>query len=70
MSQLRNSTLCNLKENTNIIEEFYGSNFDNVMQEIVTISKYYGTLKSFVEEFSDVEYDKMLFLEYIEDLEI
>lgn len=31
MSQLRNSTLCNLKENTNIIEEFYGSNFDNVM---------------------------------------
>ena len=31
MSQLRNRTLCNLNENTNIIEEFYGSNFDNVM---------------------------------------
>lgn len=30
-------------ENTNVLEEFYGSNFDNVMQEIVTISKYYGT---------------------------
>lgn len=92
-------------ENINIIEEFYGSNFDNVMQEIVTISKYYGTetyrpeflldktkqyikesaidiafneffteeittdeLKNFVEKFSDDEYDKMLFLEYIEDL--
>ena len=92
-------------ENTNIIEEFYGSDFDNVMQEIVTISKYYGMetyrpeflldntkqyikesaidiafneffteeitvdeLKNFVEEFSDDEYDKMLFLEYIEDL--
>ena len=94
-------------ENINIIEEFYGSDFDNVMQEIVTISKYYGTetyrpeflldntkqyikesaidiafnefftpkitvdkLKDFVEKFSDDEYDKMLFLEYIEDLEI
>lgn len=92
-------------ENINIIEEFYGSNFDNVMQEIVTISKYYGTetyrpeflldntkqyikesaidiafneffteeittdeLKNFVEKFSDDEYDKMLFLEYMEDL--
>ena len=92
-------------ENINIIEEFYGSNFDNVMQEIVTISKYYGTetyrpefllnntkqyikesaidiafndffteeittdeLKNFVEEFSDDEYDRMVFLEYIEDL--
>ena len=32
-----------IPENTNILEEFYGSNFDNVMQEIVTISKYYGT---------------------------
>lgn len=94
-------------ESTNILEEFYGSNFDNVMQGIVTISKYYKTetyrpefllnnsaqyikqsaidiafneffteeitvdeLKNFVEEFSDDEYDKMLFLEYIEDLEI
>lgn len=94
-------------ENTNILEEFYGSNFDNVMQEIVTISKYYGTetyrpdflldnsaqyikqsaiditfnefftpkitidkLKDFVEKFSDDEYDRMLFLEFIEDLEI
>ena len=94
-------------ENTNILEEFYGSNFDNVMQEIVTISKYYGTetyrpeflldntkqyikesaidiafneffteeittdeLKNFVEKFSDDEYDKMLFLEYMEDFEI
>lgn len=91
-------------ENTNILEEFYGSNFDNVMQEIVTISKYYGTetyrpdflldnsaqyikqsaiditfnefftpkitidkLKDFVEKFSDDEYDKMLFLEFIEE---
>lgn len=97
--------LQNCPENTNIIEEFYGSDFDNVMQEIVTISKYYGMetyrpeflldntkqyikesaidiafneffteeitvdeLKNFVEEFSDDEYDKMLFLEYIEDL--
>lgn len=97
--------LQNCPENTNIIEEFYGSNFDNVMQEIVTISKYYGMetyrpeflldntkqyikesaidiafnefftekittveLKNFVEKFSDDEYDKMLFLEYIEDL--
>lgn len=94
-------------ENTNVLEEFYGSNFDNVMQEIVTISKYYETetyrpeflldntkqyikestidiafneffteeittdeLKNFVEKFSDDEYDKMLFLEYMEDLEI
>lgn len=94
-------------ENTNVLEEFYGSNFDNVMQEIVTISKYYETetyrpeflldntkqyikesaidiafneffteeittdeLKNFVEKFSDDEYDKMLFLEFIEDLEI
>lgn len=94
-------------ENTNILEEFYGSNFDNVMEEIVTISKYYGTetyraeflldktkqyikesaidiafnefftpkitvdkLKDFVEKFSDDEYDKMLFLEYMEDFEI
>ena len=91
-------------ENTNALEEFYGSNFDNVMQEIVTISKYYGTetyrpeflldntkqyikesaidiafneffteeittdeLKNFVEKFSDDEYDKMLFLEFIEE---
>lgn len=91
-------------ENTNILEEFYGSNFDNVMQEIVTISKYYGTetyrpdflldnsaqyikqsaiditfnefftpkitidkLKDFVEKFSDDEYDRMLFLEYMEE---
>ena len=94
-------------ENINIIEEFYGSNFDNVMQGIVTISKYYKTetyrpefllnnsaqyikqsaidivfnefftegittdkLKNFVEKFSDDEYDRMLFLEYMEDLEI
>lgn len=94
-------------ENINILEEFYGSNFDNVMQEIVTISKYYGMetyrpeflldkteqyikesaidiafneffteeittdeLKNFVEKFSVDEYDKMLFLEYMEDLEI
>ena len=94
-------------ENTNVHEEFYGSNFDNVMQEIVTISKYYETetyrpeflldntkqyikesaidiafneffteeittdeLKNFVEKFSDDEYDKMLFLEYMEDFEI
>lgn len=94
-------------ENTNVLEEFYGSNFDNVMQEIVTISKYYETetyrpeflldntkqyikesaidiafneffteeittdeLKNFVEKFSDDEYDKMLFLEYMEDFEI
>lgn len=94
-------------ENTNVLEEFYGSNFDNVMQEIVTISKYYGTetyrpeflldntkqyikesaidiafneffteeittdeLKNFVEKFSDDEYDKMLFLEFMEDFEI
>lgn len=94
-------------ENTNVLEEFYGSNFDNVMQEIVTISKYYETetyrpeflldntkqyikesaidiafneffteeittdeLKNFVEKFSDDEYDRMLFLEFIEDLEI
>lgn len=94
-------------ENTNVLEEFYGSNFDNVMQEIVTISKYYGTetyrpdflldnsaqyikqsaiditfnefftpkitidkLKDFVEKFSDDEYDRLLFLEYMEDLEI
>lgn len=91
-------------ENTNVLEEFYGSNFDNVMQEIVTISKYYETetyrpeflldntkqyikesaidiafneffteeittdeLKNFVEKFSDDEYDKMLFLEFIEE---
>ena len=94
-------------ENTNVLEEFYGSNFDNVMQEIVTISKYYETetyrpeflldntkqyikesaidiafneffteeittdeLKNFVEKFSDDEYDRMLFLEYMEDFEI
>lgn len=94
-------------ENTNILEEFYGSNFDNVMEEIVTISKYYGMetyrpeflldktkqyikesaidiafneffteeittdeLKNFVEKFSDDEYDRMLFLEYMEDLGI
>ena len=91
-------------ENTNVLEEFYSSNFDNVMQEIVTISKYYGTetyrpdflldnsaqyikqsaiditfnefftpkitidkLKDFVEKFSDDEYDRMLFLEYMEE---
>lgn len=91
-------------ENTNILEEFYGSNFDNVMQEIVTISKYYGTetyrpdflldssaqyikqsaiditfneffdkeittdkLKKFIKEFSDDEYDKMIFFDFIEE---
>lgn len=91
-------------ENTNILEEFYGSNFDNVMQEIVTISKYYRTetyrpdflldssaqyikesaiditfneffdkeittdkLKKFIKEFSDDEYDKMIFFDFIEE---
>lgn len=91
-------------ESTNILEEFYGSNFDNVMEAIVTVSKYYRTeayrpdflldnsaqyikqsaidiafneffakeitadkLKKFIEEFSDDEYDKMLFLEFIEE---
>ena len=32
----------NSPENTNVLEEFYGNCFDNVMQAIVTISKYYG----------------------------
>ena len=92
-------------ENTNILDEFYGNSFDNVMQAIVTISKYYGMqtyrpeflldssaqyikestiniafneffskeitvdkLKSFIKEFSDDEYDRMIFIKFVNEL--
>lgn len=92
-------------ENTNILDEFYGNDFDNVMQAIVTISKYYGMqtyrpeflldssaqyikesainiafneffskkitvdkLKSFIKEFSDDEYDRMIFIKFVNEL--
>jgi hypothetical protein len=92
-------------ENTNILDEFYGNDFDNVMQAIVTISKYYGMqtyrpeflldssaqyikesainiafneffskeitvdkLKNFIKEFSDDEYDRMIFIKFVNEL--
>lgn len=92
-------------ENTNILDEFYENHFDNVMQAIVTISKYYGMetyrpeflldssaqyikesainiafkeffskeitvdkLKSFIKEFSDDEYDRMIFIKFANEL--
>lgn len=95
----------NSPENTNVLEEFYGNCFDNVMQAIVTISKYYGMetyrpeflldssaqhikesainiafneffskeitvdkLKSFIKEFSDDEYDRMIFIKFVNEL--
>ena len=41
-SETMREFLENSPENTNVLEEFYGNCFDNVMQAIVTISKYYG----------------------------
>ena len=95
----------NSPENTNVLEEFYGNSFDNVMQAIVTISKYYGMetyrpeflldssaqyikesainiafneffteeitakkLKNFIKEFSDDEYDRMIFIKFVNEL--